>query len=397
MSEALVLQPNALDLGLVTSEQDMAIEAVTASYEQVMSTNNEAREHSRFDKVVNSVKRGGAVLLGTASLMGIGVEAASADTTSPANLPASVTATFNTETSSSSVKVSDIATNKVTILANFKAKGIPKKQLKKLEKNGDCQTFDGTKVEIDTAGHDTNNMTEYGRDYRTSEFCKVAGRWIRAKCGNPAFIKEKPPVPVVQDVMWVKTFTKENVKLHAEATALATCNVNGASASGYGHGVADSKGSISLRSFIKGVEHGDSNSEAVKLYASANGKAAASAEATANCTGSTATIVEQPVTPVTPVPAPTPTCPAGENLENVNGTEECVIPKDGTQGPGAGIPTQPGGPSAGGQPGNPTIGETCIDPADTTDGDMNPATSGDVMSGTHDQFGYCVGQAQPLS
>jgi len=105
---------------------------------------------------------------------------------------------------------------------------------------------------------------------------------------------------------------------------------------------------------------------------------------------------ELPPTPPTPTTPPA-VCAPGTNLENVNGTEECVIPKDGTQGPGTGTPGQPGGPGAGGQPGNPGgSGETCIDPADTTDGDMNATTQGDIMYGIHDQFGYCVGSATPL-
>lgn len=70
-------------------------------------------------------------------------------------------------------------------------------------------------------------------------------------------------------------------------------------------------------------------------------------------------------------------------------------PKDGTQGPGEGTPGQPGGPGAGGQPGNTGEGAPCYDDASTTNGDLNPATSGDIMYGTPDQFGYCVGPAQP--
>jgi hypothetical protein len=101
--------------------------------------------------------------------------------------------------------------------------------------------------------------------------------------------------------------------------------------------------------------------------------------------------------PTTTPPPVTPPCAPGTNLETINGAPVCVTPKDGTQGPGTGTPGQPGGPGAGGQPGNPGgSGETCIDTADTTNGDMNATTQGDVMYGIHDQFGYCVGSATPL-
>jgi hypothetical protein len=300
--------------------------------------------------------------------------APTAPMTSAADLPFTVTASFKTETSNAHVKVSDVATGKVNILANFKANGIPTKQRKQLERQGKCQVFDGTKVVIDTAGHDTNNMTEYGRDYRTSEFCKISGRWIRAKCGNAAFIQQTPPVPVVENAIFVKSFGNEKVKLHAESTAVASCTVDGASASASGKGVASAE--ADLRSFIKTSHKSNigSGSVAIKTYERATGRASTNAEASANCasTAATVTIVEQPQPPVV------------------------VPPKNGTEGPGAGTPGQPGGPGAGGQPGNTTTGETCRDPADSTDGDMNPSTQGNIMSGTPDQFGYCVGQAQPL-
>jgi hypothetical protein len=53
-----------------------------------------------------------------------------------------------------------------------------------------------------------------------------------------------------------------------------------------------------------------------------------------------------------------------------------VTPKDGTPGPGTGIPSQPGGPGAGGEPGpDPGTGESCRLP--------------DGSVGYKDQFGHC--------
>jgi hypothetical protein len=86
-------------------------------------------------------------------------------------------------------------------------------------------------------------------------------------------------------------------------------------------------------------------------------------------------------------PAHTPTC------EETQPAEVCH-PKDGTQGPGAGTPGQPGGPGAGGQPNPSQNSIACYDIATSTDGDMNPDTEGAPMWGTaKDQNDNCVGPA----
>jgi hypothetical protein len=83
--------------------------------------------------------------------------------------------------------------------------------------------------------------------------------------------------------------------------------------------------------------------------------------------------------------------------------EQCHPKTDGPQGPGTGTPgntnsgSTVGGPGAGGQPGNTSEGIPCYDDASTTNGDQNPATSGETLYGkSSDQMGYCVGPAQPM-
>lgn len=207
----------------------------------------------------------------------------SAQTPQSPDILKSVTVTFtNDGKRNSSSTMSDIAESKVTVLENFKAKGLPKKVVKKLERQGKCETVDGTETEVWTAGHDTNSMTKYGRDYRVSEFCKYAGRWVRVKCGNPAKIEKKPPVTMTipGKVIFVNNIAKTSAKLHAEATADASCQVAGATASAKGSASADS--TVSLNTVIKTAK-GGADSVAVKLYETAYQRASAKAMAEAHC------------------------------------------------------------------------------------------------------------------
>jgi hypothetical protein len=88
-------------------------------------------------------------------------------------------------------------------------------------------------------------------------------------------------------------------------------------------------------------------------------------------------------------------------------TPEQCFPKDGTQGPGAGTPgttntgSTVGGPGAGGSAGNETYSVPCYDAPDSQNGDLNPATEGEIMyvasTANVDQNQYCIGQAQPAT
>jgi hypothetical protein len=66
----------------------------------------------------------------------------------------------------------------------------------------------------------------------------------------------------------------------------------------------------------------------------------------------------------------------GRGTFTSNCADYTITPKDGTPGPGTGIPSQPGGPGAGGEPGpDPGTGESCRLP--------------DGSVGYKDQFGHC--------
>lgn len=225
--------------------------------------------------------------------------------TTPAELPPSVTATFKTDTKNIRVSVSDMAQQKVTVLQNFRAHGTPTRIVRKAEAQGKCRVIDGREETLYTAGHDTNSMTRYGRDYRKSEICKIGGKLIRVACGNPV-IKKPNYQTIPGKVVFVKNRAKVNVKLHAEADATAACVVDGASASAKGHGVADA--SVKLNTLISTLK-GGADSISVRLYEQAAGKASAQATAEAHCdtTESTTTTVVPPVVPPVEVPKFPPT------------------------------------------------------------------------------------------
>ena len=219
----------------------------------------------------------------------------------PADLPATVVASFHTEGSYAHEKVSDVATGKVTILANIKANGMPAKQHRKLEAEGLCKTVDGTEQVLYSKGYNVEGGQQFGRDYRRSRVCKVAGRWIRVKCGNEELIKETPKQPAPGRVVWVKTFANQKVSVSANADAYASCETSHTKATGKGHGTA--KATVSLREFVKTSKntHAGDTSVAIRVAGSAYGKASASAEATAVCMEETDTIV---ITQTPPTPPP---------------------------------------------------------------------------------------------
>lgn len=230
----------------------------------------------------------------------------------PAELPPTVTATFKTDTKNVKVSVSDMATQKVTVLQNFRAKGTPTRIVRKAEAQGKCRVIDGREEELYTAGHDTNSMTRYGRDLRKSEICKIGGKLIRVACGNPV-IKKPNYQTIPGKVLFVKNRAKVNVKLHAEADATANCVVDGASASAKGHGVADA--SVKLNTLISTLK-GGADSISVKLYEQAAGNASAKATAEAHC--DTTTETKTTVTPPTTPPEIVKEIPPTVQISNLN-------------------------------------------------------------------------------
>ncbi len=263
-------------------------------------------------------------------------------------------------------QMSESALSAVTVMTNDRT--ISKAEVKRLKGAGDCQVFNGNKVKIFTDGHVEGGGVAPGRDHRKSLFCHETNGsgWFRAVCGNHASINITPP-HAIENVIWAGNKLKFKVTTRASATAEALCTTSDglASAYAYGHGSGFATEKVNVRTGAKANAKGTASKLITKTTISASGqaKSQAQAEAVAVCTESGGT----------------------------------VAPKNSTEGPGSGIPTQPGGPGAGGSPGNGS-GETCIDPANsTTDGDLNSDTSGQVMNGPHDQNGDCVGPAQPIA
>lgn len=269
--------------------------------------------------------------------------AEAADTGIPVVSPAEVTGTVAVAKSSTSVE--SLASGKVVILGNMMVNGLPKKQIRKLEKQGKCKVIDGSEQDVWTQGRQEKGKP-YGKDTRTSEFCKVNGEWIRVACGNKA--KFQVPRNVVKaPIIWVKNYAKAKMTLNAKATAKAEayCKTPFTYAYAYGFGESSASVSASVKASMKAKGKGFRKVTA-NIYGKVSGEASAkaSASAVAECHDQGGIVVP---------------------------------PKDGTQGPGVGTPGQPGGPGAGGEAGDPNNGEVCRNEA------------GDIVTGTPDQMGNC--------
>lgn len=213
-----------------------------------------------------------------------------------------VFAKFKSESSRSKVKVSDLAEGKVTILANVSTK-MSAKQQRRLEKQGRCRTFNGKRVDIKTYGYGVDGG-QYGRDYRTSRFCKVNGNWIRVRCKNPAIIeRQAPPArnPNNKFIFVNKGFAKANLNLSATATATAYCQEGGAGASASATASASSKGSLRWLVKTNGRKYGSGRVKTVsRLEGRATGRASAKASAKVECSSQEVVIVKQPPPPEQP-------------------------------------------------------------------------------------------------
>lgn len=265
------------------------------------------------------------------------------------------------------------AFSRETVMANDRT--ISKAKINELKANGDCQVFNGKKVKIYTQGHVEGGGVAPGRDHRKSLFCQdSSGNWYRAACGNEAEINVTPP-HAIENVIWENGKLKFKVVTMASAAAEAMCTTADGlvSASAYGHGSGYAAAKLKIHNGSKSVAKGG-NSELISktiLEASAQAKSKAGASAVAICIERGGTVVVPPT-------------------------------KNGEQGAGNGIPTQPGGPGTPGQPGNSGEGTPCYDDNSSTNGDTNPATPAnplqpEILYGTDvDQFGVCVGPAQAM-
>lgn len=296
---------------------------------------------SNFANALLSTRMGRSVVGGLAALSFIGAEklftdeahaAASGTVVKATELPPNVTATFRSETKMAHVKVSDIATDRITVLQNISAKGIPQKTRRRLEAQGRCRTFDGTKVKIYTEGYNVNGGRSYGPDERRSRFCKLPnGKWLRVLCNNEAFINVPPPKPPIKGrAIFVNNSASVRVKIHAESTAQAECRSSSGNTYAYGFGHAEKTDYIRLRTLIKTLRNrrtGGANSLAVKLYNSVYAEAKTEAEAKAICHETTHS---SDGTPPPPPPENNPPTGRGDVPHRyVNSVDKvCVDPED---------------------------------------------------------------------
>ena len=338
----------------------------------------------------------------------------------------------------SKASASDVASGKITVLADNPVKGFVDIKSKACE---------DTKGPWTNSFKDANGKIVWYMEKVPGRLCpskasptgwvKVGGGKTGRNCKNPAKLGKAPGPVVKGPVIFIKSFVNAKVHLDAKATVSVTCEVISGTARAKATATATARArvTISLRAFIKSkgnAAYGNS----FQAIASANAKAAAQTECSAS----------PPAPPPVPGPPTTPPCkencggsppctvncspPCTVNCQptcppNTNGTPpNCVPGKDGTQGAGEGTPGQPGGPGAGGQPGQgpgpmcrdrvsgdirpgnkapdggcldqgtgeptppppppPPIGDTkCIDPATNVERDKKPGEG-------EDQFGYCL-------
>ncbi|MEK7059728.1 MAG: hypothetical protein AAB971_03160 [Patescibacteria group bacterium] len=357
MSEALARQDGMINIGGIFRHPEFELGLAPVAEAQIAP-----ETHAQNGNLVRGLKYAGAILLTSIAAGPLAhAEQAEATTAAPTVTGSELTSSVAVGKSTSTVEA--LASGQVVIMANMKANGMPKSQVRKLERQGKCKVLDGTEVDIWTQGH-AEKGKPYGKDTRTSEFCKVGKDWVRVACSNKSKFKV-PKNAVTAPVIWVKDYLKAKMNLTVKATAdaEALCKTGNAYAYARGHGEASASETVSVKAGMK-VKGKGLRSLAARIYGSLTGEAhaKASAAATVECTDNGGT----------------------------------VVPKDGVPGPGEGTPgnTTPdgtgiGGPGAGGQPGNPSNGEVCVDTTDATTGDKNKYTEGDIVTGHPDQNGYC--------
>ncbi len=184
----------------------------------------------------------------------------------------------------------------VTVMGNHRI--FSRAEVEQMEENGQCQWFNGKKVNIHTEGHATSG-TAFGKDERKSEFCKTdqdfngdgKSDWVRALCGNAAIIGVTPE-NAIENVIWVAGKGKFRVHAESDATAKADCKSSDglATASAYGHGEASANGKVKLKggtkTIVKQAQNLVDSVVEQSLSGSGGAKSKAFAEADAQCTES---------------------------------------------------------------------------------------------------------------
>lgn len=287
----------------------------------------EAPSASRFDRLRTAALGTVAALTGALALNGA-ANTSTAEAAAPLSPPeTTVTATIKGETKTSTVNVEDVASGKTSILINYSAKGMSKRQHRRLEAQNRCRTFNGKKVMIHTKGLPGGGPGQYGRDLRTSRFCKVNGKWVRVRCKNPAFVETPPPprMTLPTPPIFVK-HAKGSVPIVARAEAVAQCVTSDGTASAYAKASGSATGSVSLKNFIYSRGH-----NTIHVRESATIKARTTAIASVSCStlvihieGKQPEVVTKDGTknPPTPTPAPAPN-PAPSPQEPYPGGYRC--------------------------------------------------------------------------
>lgn len=182
---------------------------------------------------------------------------------------------------SSKMSMEDFAN--VKVLGN--ARSVSSARLRRAERQGNCQTIDGKKTTIFTEGHYENGRT-YGRDTRTSRFCRIGRIWYRVACGNKArFSPPKNHIPGT--IVWVNNYNRANVEVSTKAYAVASADCKTpdglASASASGRADAHTSASLSIKSAMKARGSVQRLKSSTQTSASAEAVSKASAQAEASC------------------------------------------------------------------------------------------------------------------
>jgi|GEM_PF-3827996 len=198
---------------------------------------------------------------------------------------------------------------KFTVLGNYRT--ATKADMKKAEKAGRCENFDGTEETIYTQGYNASGK-QYGRDTRKSRFCFWNGRWYRKICGNRAIIGRAPKNAIKTPVIWVNNWNKSKltVRVHSEEKVESSCDLPGVSASAIGGGEATvearirAKTAVTAKGKLKRLITRHTNEVKGLAHTRAVGDAQTRCESTTTTTTTTET---QPAPPPKPTPTVTPT------------------------------------------------------------------------------------------
>jgi hypothetical protein len=250
------------------------------------------------------------LLVAVLAIMGITTSLALANDSTPqkaAQLPPTVMVSLT----KTSVSASDLASGKVTVLADMNLKaGVNvhssrcfwTKKGQKWSNGG--YGVNGTQFEVETTPAKLCPSA-----HSPTGWVKVAGGSTGRPCFNEAKVG-KPPGPVVHgQVIWVHSLAQVNLTINASVSVTATGYDNVThQVCGTATGSASSSARVRLRTFVK--VKGAKNA-AVKLYGKVYASAKAKATASVECGSVVVTIMppppppQKPTPPVPPTPKPT--------------------------------------------------------------------------------------------